>query len=145
MRRSRIRTTVLVVFLVVVSACGTGYTLTLTEEQREAVKVDGWNQIGRTDLDADDWFEIVSTTCANQPHTEATRSSVVAEWELDRLVPTDDAVSHCGSSPYRSAVTSTQRTTRSPRVILSGRADLGAPSPRVNIPVRWPTVANTIP
>jgi transcription termination factor NusB len=93
MRRRWNRATALLAFLLFASACGgTSYSLTLTEEQREAVKIDGWNQTGRTDLDADDWFEIVSTTCANQPHTEVTRSSVVAEWELDRLVPTDDAV-----------------------------------------------------
>ena len=54
--------------------------------------VDGWNQIGRTDLDAEDWFEIVSTACANEPDSEATRSSIVAEWGLDQLVPTDQAV-----------------------------------------------------
>ena len=35
---------------------------------------------GRTDLDADDWFEIVSTTCSNQPHTEVTRSSPATPW-----------------------------------------------------------------
>ncbi len=93
MRRHWNRATALLAFLLFVSACGgTSYSLTLTEEQREAVRIDGWSQTGRTDLDADDWFEIVSTTCSNQPHTEVTRSSVVAEWELDRLVPTDDAV-----------------------------------------------------
>ncbi len=78
--------------LLVASACGNGYSLNLTEDQKQALAVDGWNQIGRSDLDAEDWFEIVSTACANQPHTESTRSSIVAEWELDRLVPTEEAV-----------------------------------------------------
>ncbi len=93
MRRHWNRATALLAFLLFVSACGgTGYRLTLTEGQREAVKIDGWNQTGRTDLNADDWFEIVSAACVHEPHTEATRSSIVAEWELDRLVPTADAV-----------------------------------------------------
>ena len=77
--------------VILIVACG-GYSLTLTEEQKQAVAVDGWNQTGRTDLDAADWFEIVSAACEGDPDSEATRSSIVAAWELDRLVPTDQAV-----------------------------------------------------
>jgi hypothetical protein len=79
MRRALNPVCVLLGFLLLGSACGDGYSLTLTDSQKEAVAVDGWNQIGRTDLDAEDWFEIVSTACANEPDSEATRSSIVAE------------------------------------------------------------------
>ena len=92
MRRARNPVAVLVGLLLLGSACGNAYSLTLTEEQKQAVAVDGWNQTGRTDLDAEDWFEIVATACENAPDSETTRSFIVAEWELDRLVPTDQAI-----------------------------------------------------
>ena len=40
---------VLLPVLLLPSACGDAYTLTLTDDQKQAVAVDGWNQIGRTD------------------------------------------------------------------------------------------------
>jgi len=92
MGTSRIVVSILLGALVLGSGCGNGYSLTLTEDQKQAVAIDGWNQTGRTDLDAEAWFEIVSTACADQPDKETTRASIVAEWELDRLIPTDQAL-----------------------------------------------------
>lgn len=90
MRQARALASI-IAFILLLAGCG-GYSLTLDEDQKQAVAVNGWNLMGRTDLDIDDWFEIISDACADEPDSEATRSSIVAEWELDRLVTTDQAM-----------------------------------------------------
>ena len=88
MRRGAIA---LLVLLLLGSACSDGYRLELDQAQRDSLVIGGANLTGRTDLDADDWYEIVNEACSNDPDSEETRTSLVAEWELDRGMATEDA------------------------------------------------------
>ena len=82
----------LMVAAVLLAACAGDGGLELTDAERDRLAFVGWNHTARVDLDVEDWVEIAEQACDDEPWLPEVQAAVVREWDLDREVPTEQAM-----------------------------------------------------